>query len=65
MSNNNFMPPKGFRDLLPKQMVIRNYVTNTLKEVFESYDFQPLQTPTLEYADTLMGKYGEEADKLL
>lgn len=65
MPNTNFLPPKGFRDLLPKQMAIRNKVTNILKQVFESYGFQPLQTPTIEYASTLKGKYGEEADKLL
>lgn len=65
MPNTNFLPPKGFRDLLPKQMAIRNKVTSILKQVFESYGFQPLQTPTIEYASTLKGKYGEEADKLL
>ncbi|MGI5840611.1 MAG: histidine--tRNA ligase [Patescibacteria group bacterium] len=56
---------KGFRDFLPNTMVIRNYVKSLLIEVFESYGFQPLETPTLEYASTLMGKYGEEADKLV
>jgi histidyl-tRNA synthetase len=56
---------KGFRDFLPEEMVIRQKVINTLKEVFESYGFQPLETPALEYAETLLGKYGEEADKLI
>lgn len=56
---------KGFRDFLPNQMYIRNRVIDTLRRVFESYGFAPLQTPTLEYADVLTGKYGEEADKLL
>ncbi len=56
---------KGFRDFLPETMVVRNYVKNLLVEVFESYGFQPLETPTLEYASTLMGKYGEDADKLV
>lgn len=56
---------KGFRDLLPKQMLIRNKVMSVLKEVFERYGFEPLQTPTLEYADVLLGKYGEEAEKLM
>jgi histidyl-tRNA synthetase len=56
---------KGFRDFLPTQMVIREKVVKTLKEVFEEFGFEQLQTPTLEYADVLMGKYGEEADKLL
>ncbi len=56
---------KGFRDFLPRQMAIRNRVINTLKQVFESYGFSELQTPTLEYADVLKGKYGEEAERLM
>ena len=56
---------KGFRDFLPKQMAIRNRVINTLKQVFESYGFAELATPTLEYAEVLTGKYGEEAEKLM
>lgn len=56
---------KGFRDFLPKQMAIREKVIGILKNNFEKYGFQPIQTPTLEYAEVLMGKYGEEADKLL
>lgn len=56
---------KGFRDFLPEEMAIRQKVINTLKEVFSSYGFEPLETPALEYASTLLGKYGEEADKLL
>lgn len=56
---------KGFRDFLPETMIIRNYVKNTLIEVFETFGFQALETPALEYASTLMGKYGEEADKLV
>lgn len=56
---------KGFRDFLPAQMAIRKKVTAILEGVFEKYGFQPLQTPTLEYAEVLTGKYGEEADKLL
>lgn len=56
---------KGFRDFLPKQMAVREYVLSIFKDVFASYGFEPLQTPTLEYAEVLMGKYGEEADKLL
>lgn len=56
---------KGFRDFLPKQMAVREKVINTFKEVFTSFGFEPLLTPTLEYAEVLMGKYGEEADKLL
>ncbi|MDP4009450.1 MAG: histidine--tRNA ligase [Candidatus Shapirobacteria bacterium] len=56
---------KGFRDFLPETMIVRNYVKNILIEVFETFGFQPVETPTLEYASTLMGKYGEEADKLV
>ncbi len=65
MSKSNFQPPKGFRDFLPHQMAIRNHVVKLFTQVFESFGFQPLQTPTLEYAEVLMGKYGDEADKLL
>ena len=56
---------KGFRDFLPKDMVIRQKVIETLKIVFESYGFEPLETPALEYADTLLGKSGKEAEKLM
>ncbi len=56
---------KGFRDFLPEEMVIRQKVIRTLSEVFETYGFQPLETPALEYAETLLGKYGEEADRLV
>jgi histidyl-tRNA synthetase len=56
---------KGFRDFLPEEMVIRQKVIDILKNVFESYGFEPLETPALEYAETLLGKYGEEADKLI
>ncbi len=56
---------KGFRDFLPKQMAIRQRVFRIIKEVFESYGFDPIETPSLEYAEILLGKYGEEADKLI
>lgn len=56
---------KGFRDLLPEDMVIRQKVVEILRGTFESFGFQPLETPTLEYAETLLGKYGDEADKLV
>ncbi len=56
---------KGFRDFLPKEARKRQYVIETLKKVFESYGFEPLETPTLEYEDILTGKYGEEGDKLM
>lgn len=56
---------KGFRDFLPKEAKKRQYVINTLKEVFELYGFEPLETPALEYEEVLLGKYGEEGDKLM
>lgn len=56
---------KGFRDFLPAEMRVRNYVQKVLEETFQSFGFEPLQTPSLEYATTLLGKYGEEADKLV
>lgn len=55
---------KGFRDFLPEEMAIRQKVINTLKEVFASYGFEPLETPALEYADILLGKSGEETERL-
>lgn len=56
---------KGFRDFFPNEMRVRNFVLAKFKEVFESFGFEPLQTPSLEYAETLLGKYGEEADRLV
>lgn len=56
---------KGFRDFLPEEMAIRQKVIDTLRKVFESYGYEPLETPSLEYAETLLGKYGEEADKMV
>lgn len=56
---------KGFRDFLPKDARKRNYVLETLRKVFESYGFEPLDTPALEYEDILTGKYGDEGDKLM
>lgn len=56
---------KGFRDFLPLEAKKRQYVINTLKKVFESYGFEPLETPALEYEEILLGKYGAEGDKLM
>ncbi|MBI2074588.1 MAG: histidine--tRNA ligase [Candidatus Levybacteria bacterium] len=56
---------KGFRDFLPKETKKRQYAIDTLKKVFESYGFEPLETPALEYEEVLLGKYGEEGDKLM
>ncbi len=56
---------KGFRDFLPEQMRVRNYVLSVMKDVFESFGFEPLETPSLEYTQTLLGKYGQETDRLV
>ena len=57
--------PKGTRDFLPEEMRKRNYIFNTIKEVYALYGFQQIETPAMENLSTLMGKYGEEGDKLL
>lgn len=57
--------PKGTRDFNPAEMARRNYIFNTIKEVYELYGFQPIETPSMEMLSTLIGKYGEEGDKLL
>lgn len=57
--------PKGTRDFSPVEMARRNYLFDTIKSVFRRYGFQPLETPSMENLSTLLGKYGEEGDKLL
>ena len=57
--------PKGTRDFGPQEMARRNYIFNTIREVYELYGFQQIETPAMETLQTLMGKYGEEGDKLL
>ena len=57
--------PKGTRDFSPVEMSRRNYIFDTIKEVFSLYGFQQIETPAMENLSTLMGKYGEEGDKLL
>lgn len=57
--------PQGTRDFGPDVVRKRNYIFNTIRTVFETYGFQPLETPAMENLDTLMGKYGEEGDKLI
>ena len=57
--------PKGTRDFSPMEMAKRNYIFNTIKEVYALYGFQQIETPAMENLSTLMGKYGEEGDKLL
>jgi len=57
--------PKGTRDFSPEEMAKRNYIFDTIKEVYALYGFQQIETPAMETLQTLMGKYGEEGDKLL
>jgi len=57
--------PKGTRDFTPSEMANRNYIFDTIKNVFRLYGFQQIETPAMENLSTLMGKYGEEGDKLL
>lgn len=57
--------PKGTRDFSPAEMSKRNYIFNTIKSVYALYGFQQIETPAMETLQTLMGKYGEEGDKLL
>lgn len=57
--------PKGTRDFSPAEMARRNYIFNTIREVFHLYGFKQIETPAMENLSTLMGKYGEEGDKLL
>lgn len=57
--------PKGTRDFTPQEMVNRNYIFNTIKDVFRLYGFQQIETPATENIETLTGKYGDEGDKLI
>jgi len=57
--------PKGTRDFSPLEMAKRNYIFDTIKQVYQLYGFQQIETPAMETLGTLMGKYGEEGDKLL
>lgn len=57
--------PKGTRDFSPTEMVKRNYIFDTIKQVFQRYGYLPIETPAMENLSTLMGKYGEEGDKLI
>src|SRR6186713_1573501 len=57
--------PQGTRDFGPDVVRKRNYIFNTIRNIFELYGFQPLETPAMENIETLMGKYGDEGDKLI
>lgn len=65
MDKQNIQTLKGFRDFLPADARKRQYVIDTLRRVFKLYGFEPLETPALEYEKVLMGKYGEEGNKLM
>ncbi|MCH7524813.1 MAG: ATP phosphoribosyltransferase regulatory subunit, partial [Bacteroidetes bacterium] len=57
--------PKGTRDFNPEQVAKRNYIFNIIKSSFERFGFQPIETPSFELSETLLGKYGEEGDRLI
>ena len=57
--------PKGTRDFTPQEMVRRNYIFDTIRDVFQLFGYLPIETPAMENLSSLMGKYGEEGDKLL
>jgi histidyl-tRNA synthetase len=57
--------PKGTRDFTPQQVVQRNYLKSILTDCFQRFGFQPIETPSFEKRETLMGKYGEEGDRLI
>ena len=57
--------PKGTRDFNPQQVAKRNYIRNTITSSFQHFGFQPIETPSFENYDTLMGKYGDEGDRLI
>lgn len=58
-------PPKGFRDFYGPEIRLRKQVVGVFQNVFESYGYEPLETPAMEYTETILGKYGKEADKLV
>ncbi len=61
----NARVPRGMRDILPEQMIRRQYVIDVIRGVFEEFGFGPLQTPAIEMSETLMGKYGLDAERLI
>lgn len=67
MSKKQIKPrlPRGMRDILPEAMIRREYVMGVVRNVFEEFGFEPLQTPAIELEDTLMGKYGPDAERLI
>ncbi len=65
MAVNKPSVPSGMRDFSPEQVLRRNYILDTIENVFQKYGFMPLQTPSMENIETLTGKYGEEGDQLI
>src|ERR1700730_4453644 len=65
MSSTKTQPARGMRDFLPADVRKREYVIGVIKEVYERYGFEPLETPAVENIETLMGKYGEEGNQLI
>ncbi len=57
--------PKGTRDFSPEEVAKRSYIMNTIRTQFQRFGFQPIETPSFENSSTLMGKYGEEGDRLI
>src|SRR5258706_16378199 len=65
MASARTQPARGMRDFLPEDVRRREYVIGVIKEVYERYGFEPLETPAVENIETLMGKYGEEGNQLI
>src|SRR5690554_1801663 len=65
MAQISTKPASGMRDFLPAQARRRNHVFGIIREVYESYGFEPLETPSMERLSTLLGKYGDEGDQLV
>jgi histidyl-tRNA synthetase len=65
MAKTNTAPLSGMRDFLPLDLLRRNYVIGVIERIYQSYGFEPLETPTMERLETLLGKYGEEGDQLI
>src|SRR5437879_7585908 len=65
MPSPKTQPARGMRDFLPAEVRKREYVIGIIKETYESYGFEPLETPAVENIETLMGKYGEEGNQLI
>src|ERR1700704_3804846 len=65
MASAKTQPARGMRDFLPEEVRKRQYVIGVIKEVYERYGFEPLETPAVENIETLMGKYGEEGNQLI